>query len=232
LVGSPVISLRKESGLKIAQAGLLEEFGKRCYRMSRRGMANFEIFSLVSSGATAIGVLIACSQIRATKRLHLVQFEDGLTRQFRDVMDRLPVEALLGEQLAELHLKKHLRCFYRYFDLANEQVFLRSEGRVSKSTWNTWHDGILTLMSLPAFERAWKIISGKDSTRFDELRLLEAGRYKDPRSRGFRQELKLLTDGRPETVSRKTSSRHHAFPLRQGRTNRGKALRSDTEGPR
>jgi hypothetical protein len=72
-----------------------------------------------------------------------------------------------------------LKYFYRYIDLTNDQIFLRQQGRVGDETWENWRDGIKSLMNMPAFSDAWKMIREKPTTKFDELRGLENNDYKD-----------------------------------------------------
>jgi hypothetical protein len=128
---------------------------------------------LVANVATAIGVCVALFQQVRAKRHSIVQFEDSLTREFRAIIGRLPVGALLGEDVATTIVEDHLRTFYLYFDLTNEQVFLRHRERVSEATWRTWQHGIHELMKLPAFAKAWKEIGSRAATRFQGFRRLE-----------------------------------------------------------
>jgi len=69
------------------------------------------------------------------------------------------------------------RKFYSYFDLSNEQVFLRMNGRVSRRTWPSWREGIEA--NARRFDKAWAILSLRAPDYFKELRLLLD--LKDPR---------------------------------------------------
>ena len=62
--------------------------------------------------------------------------------------------------------------FYRYFDLCNEQAFLHDRGRISKSTWANWEDGIRTNMRRPAFVLAWAEVAARANNDFEHLREL------------------------------------------------------------
>jgi hypothetical protein len=56
-------------------------------------------------------------------------------------------------------------------------------GRISRSTWVNWCDGIKTNLSRPAFDQAWKIIKKESDGSFEELRQLEEDKFKtDPMS--------------------------------------------------
>jgi hypothetical protein len=65
-----------------------------------------------------------------------------------------------------------LTAFYRYFDLTNEQIFLKNEGRISPQTWANWVDGIRMNMRRPGFVAAWAIVANRVPDSFDELRKL------------------------------------------------------------
>src|SRR5262249_49331411 len=124
----------------------------------------------------------AAKQLIHSKRLSLSQFEDSLTQQYRDLAADLPLEALLGERIDHWKLRETLPAFYRYFDLCNEQAFLRQRDRVSTDTWHQWRDGIRTNMTRPAFQEAWREVKQRARSDFGELRRLERSGYgEDPR---------------------------------------------------
>lgn len=129
-----------------------------------------EILTLVASLATAVGVIIAARQLGLSKEQARIQFEDGLNAQYREIVQHLPVEAMLGEPLAADSSKSALPYFYHYFDLCNEQAFLRRLGRISPSTWDNWKEGIEQNCSRPAFAAAWAEISRRAPESFDDLR--------------------------------------------------------------
>lgn len=85
--------------------------------------------SLISAGAsvaTAIAVLLAGWQIRLAKKQAKTQFEDDLTRQYREIIKDIPTDALLGRELSKDDYKNTRHAFYRYIDLSNEQFFCGS----------------------------------------------------------------------------------------------------------
>jgi hypothetical protein len=146
-------------------------------------MALRDTLDLLVSTATAVGVLLACRQLALTRSQAVSAFEDALAREYRQIVHSLPIEALLSEELADAWLEDHLKDFYRYIDLTNEQIFLRAEGRISLSTWNNWADGIRANMARPAFRSAWQAIASGSPSSFASLRRLEESGFKaDPRS--------------------------------------------------
>jgi hypothetical protein len=134
----------------------------------------FNTIQAIASVATAIGVFVAAAQLRTTKQQTRTQFEDDLTKQYREIARQLPIEALLGEELGDGKQREALPTFYRYIDLSNEQTFLRLNGRVSEETWYDWCDGMKSHFTRPAFKRAWEEIKVRAHGSFEELRRLEA----------------------------------------------------------
>jgi len=146
------------------------------------GITWLDVVATFASVATAVGVFLAWWQIRLAKQQATTQFEDNMAREYREIALRLPVKALLGEELDEKEYANALDDFYHYIDLTNEEIFLRQHGRISAKTWNNWRDGIKSNLSRPAFRKAWEEIKSRASDSFEELRLLEASGFAaDPR---------------------------------------------------
>jgi hypothetical protein len=145
-------------------------------------MTALEFFTLLASIATAVGVLLAGWQLSESREQARTSFEDTLSSQYRDLIQKLPVEALLGEDLDEKLYRETLSEFYHYIDLTNEQIFLRQLGRISPETWASWREGIKSVMSRPAFVRAWNEISRRAPDSFSELRkLIKTDYAEDPK---------------------------------------------------
>ncbi|HMS40181.1 MAG TPA: hypothetical protein PKE69_08150 [Pyrinomonadaceae bacterium] len=130
----------------------------------------------------------AGEQIKATKELHNIQFEDSLAREYRELTQNLPIEALLGKRLSKEEFENARKYLFHYINLTNDQIFLRSKGRISDDTWTDWKDGIKSNMNLPAFEKMWKEIETSENKKddlqksFQELRRLKSKDYEpDPK---------------------------------------------------
>jgi hypothetical protein len=121
--------------------------------------------------ATAVGVFLAWIQLKHQQQQLKTDFEDRLSQQYREAIAGIPIEAMLGGADVELD-ESALTAFYRYFDLTNEQIFLKNEGRISSGTWENWADGIRMNMRRPGFVAAWAIIGNRVPNSFDELRQL------------------------------------------------------------
>ena len=129
-----------------------------------------DILTLLSSIATAIGVLVAAWQLWLAHRQSITAFEDSFAREYRELAATLPTKALLGESLTEEEHTKHFDEFYHYFDLSNEQAFLHLAGRITPATWKFWRDGMASNLRRPAFKRAWSEIAARANSDFAELR--------------------------------------------------------------
>jgi hypothetical protein len=132
--------------------------------------------------ATAIGVSVGVLQLWNAKRQAVTTFEDALANEYRRITGKLPTAALLGERLSPDVIQTHLPEFYRYFDLCNNQIFLRQINRISAKTWRFWVDGIRTNLGRPAFSETWKYIGERAGADFQELRRLILEEFqRDPR---------------------------------------------------
>jgi hypothetical protein len=134
------------------------------------GTAPLDVVNSIAAVIAAAGVVAAFAQLWMSRRQARATYEDGLVGQYRAIVKDLPIEALLGENLAPEMRQHHLGSFFRYFDLSNEQAFLFGRGRISAETWNDWQTGICQNLRRPAFAAAWEEISSRAPESFDELR--------------------------------------------------------------
>lgn len=137
------------------------------------------VTSIASVGAT-VGVWFAYKQLKTSKEIAQLQFEDGLAKEYRELSSKIPTRALLGQQLSD---EEYLQAFdelFRYIDLSNEQINLRCRNRIGEYVWNEWSRGIEANLKLPDFKRAWSEIQEQCSF-FKELRRLESEAFRhDP----------------------------------------------------
>lgn len=142
-----------------------------------------ETINLVASCTTAIGVIIAAVQIWLSRSQGVTTFEDGFAKEYRELARRIPPRALLDAILSEDEMKNHLDEFWHYFDISNEQTFLRQIGRIRTETWIFWRDGIRSNFQKPAFKWAWEEVENMKTTEFSELRRLQKSDFKeDPKN--------------------------------------------------
>lgn len=125
-----------------------------------------QLAQLVVSTFTVFGIFYASK--RFTDQHHTTEFEDNLSREYRQIMKDIPIKAFLGEELNSQEQDAALGAFFRYVDLCNEQVDLQNQLRITEKTWQLWSDGIISNLKLPAFQMAWSAIRLK-SNNFGEL---------------------------------------------------------------
>jgi hypothetical protein len=140
-------------------------------------------WEVVRSLASTIAVLVAAWQIWRSNRQAVVKFEDDIAKEYREMIRNIPINVYFGDDLSpedKALARVHL---YRYFELTNYQVFLRCQGRISASTWETWRDGIKANLQLSEVRSAWASISRESHITFSRLRrLIEEEYARDPRT--------------------------------------------------
>ena len=128
--------------------------------------------SALAACVAAIGVWYARHQLKTSREIAQLQFEDSLGKEYRELAGELPKKALMGEILTDSEYEEAFDELYRYVDLTNGQTSLRAHGRITPDVWKSWSEGIEANLKLPAFARAWIEIKTR-SSGFEELRRLE-----------------------------------------------------------
>lgn len=128
--------------------------------------------SALAACVAAVGVWYARHQLKTSREIAQLQFEDALGKEYRELARELSKKALMGELLSDAEYEEAFDELYRYVDLTNEQISLRARGRITPEVWKSWMEGIQTNIALPAFTRAWLEIQSRSSS-FEELRRLE-----------------------------------------------------------
>ena len=140
------------------------------------------IWNTVAAIATAIGVAVAAWQIRESRKLTQSSFEDSLDKQYRDLAHGIPVDALIGKEIAESQEHETRELIYNYLDLCNEQTFLRKKHKITEETWFDWCSGMEAHLQKPAFKTVWDEVKDQSPGSFSFLERLETEGFKvDPR---------------------------------------------------
>ena len=116
------------------------------------------------------GIFLALLQLRHQSEVARSTFENLFVVQYQQLIQRLPIMALLGNELGDEDRKKYLREFYHYVDLCNTQAYHRAQGRVSAATWSEWKDGIEANFRRPELKLVWAYIAAKSPDEFSDLR--------------------------------------------------------------
>jgi hypothetical protein len=135
----------------------------------------------VAGVATAIGVLFGAGQLLLSRSQATTTFEDALSVQYRQIIKPGLLADLLSNLESDPGAVETVAPYYEYFDLCNEQIFLRLQGRVRRRTWREWQQGIEANLGRGAIKEAWLVAHHK-LDEFGELRLLDdSGGKRDPR---------------------------------------------------
>lgn len=127
----------------------------------------------VAALATMIGgagIILAFLQLRHQSDVARSTFENLFVVQYQQLIQRLPIMALLGEKLNDDDRKTYLQEFYHYVDLCNTQAYHRSQRRISDATWKEWEDGIQANFRRPELKLVWSFIAAKSPDEFTDLR--------------------------------------------------------------
>ncbi|MGH2369822.1 MAG: hypothetical protein ACRDI2_16700 [Chloroflexota bacterium] len=136
-------------------------------------------WTAVGSIATALAVLLAAWQLRRGTSQARTIFEDDLAREYRELARGIQVKPHLGEELTEDEFAQAFPRLRQYLDLTNEQIFLRMNGRIGRTTWLNWRDGIESNLRRPALSQAWSQVMKATTEGVCELSRLEASRVAD-----------------------------------------------------
>ena len=130
---------------------------------------------------TFLGLLAAIYQLRQNFLQQRTIFEDSISKDYRDIIQRIPYKALIGEELGLSEANAVHNEVYNYMDLCNEQIYLRRSNRVSKKTWDNWQEGMSTNFGLKAFNDTLIEVFEKLPSNFSELQRVKASDFKtDP----------------------------------------------------
>lgn len=146
------------------------------------GVAIMEIFreyGFMAPYATMIGVMIALWQLWRNAEQQKTNFEDSLSKEYRDIIQKIPYKALLGCSLEQQEKEAAYNELFNYMDLCNEQAFLRASGRIRKKTWENWRRGMLTNFSHELFREFSDEVFEKIEGNFSELKRVRNSGYKE-----------------------------------------------------
>jgi len=132
-------------------------------------------WSDIASIATLLGgasIFFALLQLRQQSDVARSTFENLFVAQYQQLIQQLPIMALLGHELSDNDRRKYLQEFYHYVDLCNTQAYHYTHGRISESTWREWREGIEANFRRPELQMVWSYIAEKSPNEFSDLRAL------------------------------------------------------------
>lgn len=131
-------------------------------------------YEAITAFATLGGFILIIIQLYLNSRIEKSKFEYDISKRYIDIANNIKFETMYIESndpKFDILIKDHLNFFYQYYDLTNQEIFLRRNKRIRKKTWEEWEDGVKDLIVLDSFKHAWKLINDKVSVdTFTEYR--------------------------------------------------------------
>ena len=139
----------------------------------------------LGSGGTLVAVLVAIYQLYLNRQQSKANFEDDLSREYRDISGAMPSDAFFHDADKRAPMTPaQLQAMFRYFDLSNEQLRFGRQRRVTRKTRRAWQQGIEQNLALPRFERAWiDVTSWLPEDHFTHLYAIKAAAPRGSASR-------------------------------------------------
>jgi hypothetical protein len=137
----------------------------------------------LASAATAVGVVFVFSELLLGRLQTRTALEDDLAREYREIASHIPFAAFFDVPDADRPAPDVHTCleqYVRYFDLCNQQVFLRMRRRVSRQAWELWADGIQDNFARDEFRDAWAYVRRHSPRSYNELASLYGNWDGDP----------------------------------------------------
>lgn len=133
------------------------------------------IFNAITALATFGGFIVVIYQLRQNSKLEQSKFEYDITKRFIDITNELKFDTiyLSKEKDSDFgkHIKNKLHEFYQYFDLTNQEIYLKNKNKITDETWDEWEEGIIYLLKRDSFMYAWELIDKTvTEATFNELR--------------------------------------------------------------
>jgi len=137
------------------------------------------IIDTISSALTAIGIFVAVKQLCLSRKLAQIAFEHSFDQRYRELIKEIPMNVLLNvENKAPEDETREL--IYNYFDLCNEQVYLKFEKKIKKERWDIWCSGIKDNLDKNQFRIVWNEVTDESKNTFSYLEFLIRKEFTDP----------------------------------------------------
>jgi hypothetical protein len=120
-----------------------------------------DVIGTTANVATAAGISLVAYQLYMTRQQMVADFERTFVDRYEGIIRDVPLALLLGEPFDPHHDDRVLRAFFDYFELCEEEMYYRRIGKVSRSTWCDWWEGIALNLRRPAFRAAWNHLADR-----------------------------------------------------------------------
>ncbi|MDD9158392.1 hypothetical protein PVK64_19695 [Aliivibrio sp. S4TY2] len=123
------------------------------------------VIGFISVIVTVVGVWLALGQLKITRKVIQTDFENSIDQQYRQIIQGIPVDILIGQ--VETPNSETRELIFNYLDLCNEQIYLYSKKRISDERWQDWESGIEDNLKNKAIFNVWQEV--KESASFSYL---------------------------------------------------------------
>ncbi|WP_232606095.1 hypothetical protein [Photobacterium phosphoreum] len=123
------------------------------------------VIGFISVIVTVVGVWLALGQLKITRKVIQTDFENSIDQQYRQIIQGIPVDILIGQ--VETPNNETRELIFNYLDLCNEQIYLYSKKRISNERWQDWESGIEDNLKNKAIFNVWQEV--KESASFSYL---------------------------------------------------------------
>ena len=130
-------------------------------------------WSDLASFATILGsgsIILVLVQIAQQSAIARSTFENLFVAQYQQLIQRLPINALLGGELSDDERRQYIQEFYHYIDLCNTQAYHHAKKRITKATWTEWQEGIEANFARKEIDLVWSYVAAKSPDEFMDLR--------------------------------------------------------------
>ncbi len=120
-----------------------------------------EILTLVTLIVAGLGIMWQMHQLSKESKLIIFM---GYTQRYQEILIHFPIDIAKDDFNLEVFLEKEenkdelLLWMRAYFNICSEEYQLGKDKLIDKHIWKLWDAGIVSSMSKPSFQNAWKRI--------------------------------------------------------------------------
>lgn len=134
------------------------------------GWVTLNDLASIATIAGGLSIIAVFWQIRQQSAFARSTFENLFVQEYQQLIQRLPIKALLGDELSKRERIEYLGEFYHYIDLCNTQAYHHAKRRITESTWAEWHEGIKANFERKELSLVWSYVAAKSPSEFSDLR--------------------------------------------------------------
>ncbi|MFD9584871.1 hypothetical protein ACFWBM_09350 [Streptomyces sp. NPDC059980] len=136
----------------------------------------------ITLGTAVVAVIALVASSVSTVRARVKAIEDAYVERYWQILDRLPAEALVGQERIAPLSREECQAVRLYLRLCEDELELRQLGWVGGQTWKQWRSGIRAQLRQWPVAGEWAPIRDRVHAprQFTLLRELDASDCYDP----------------------------------------------------